>query len=127
MPKIHLQKILLLSISVVGIITVFLPWVHTAAGSVIGIKTGGYQCWVVIAALIAIIILCLQGSTQLPLTSMYKYIIGGLFAITTLLGIYKVLNVVGIGLILLQICGIGALTALLNTKTKTDTNTKELT
>jgi uncharacterized membrane protein len=115
MNSIHKQRILIISLAAIGAISVFLPWVKGVNGnSISGIAGKGFQSWGALLALIATIVVCTFGEKEEPLEGLMKYLAIGLSGVAALLGIYKVLDTIGFGLILLQVSSIGALMAALN-------------
>jgi hypothetical protein len=115
MQQIHKQRIIIIALATIGAISVFLPWIRVANGdSISGISSKGFQSWGALLSLIATIVVCTFGEKQAPLEGFMKYLAIGLSAVAALLGIYKVLDTIGFGLILLQVCSIGAVMAALN-------------
>jgi hypothetical protein len=109
----HKQRLIVLVLCIVGAISVFLPWLKPAGRSAIsGIATAGFQSWGALLALVGSgAIVFTQGDKSEPLKGVMKYLAIGLCGIAALFGIYKVLDIIGFGLILLQVCSIGALFA----------------
>jgi hypothetical protein len=127
MQNIHKQRIIIIALTAVGVISIFLPWIKGADGSFIsGIGGKGYQSWGALLCLIATIGICLYGDKEMPLEGIVKYIAIALCGVAALLGIYKVLDVIGFGLILLQVTSIGALMATINASGKKNNELKEL-
>ncbi len=119
MQNIHKQRIIILVLAAIGIVSIFLPWIKGADGGFIsGIAGKGFQSWGALLCLIATLVICLYGEKQVPLDGLMKYIAIALCGVAALLGIYKVLDVIGFGLILLQVTSIGALMAAINAGNK---------
>ncbi len=126
MKNIHRQKIMLIAISCIGCISGFLPWLKNQNGiTQTGIQTG-LCSWLAIVALLLLIAICTYGDKEKPLSGTFKYIALLLSGITALIGILKVFNVIGIGLILLQICSIASFFIILNISRKKDDGIKEI-
>jgi hypothetical protein len=119
MDKINKQRIFIMVLAVIGIISVFLPWLKGSDGSSIsGIAGKGFQSWGALLACAGTIVICTLGDTTEPLTGLFKWVAVGLCGIAALLGIYKVLDTIGFGLILLQISSVTAVMAAINMGTK---------
>jgi hypothetical protein len=126
MQNIHKQRIVIVALSAIGIISIFLPWIKGVDGGFIsGIAGKGFQSWGALLCLLATIVICLYGEKEIPLDGVLKYIAIALCGIAALFGIYKVLDVIGFGLILLQVTSIGALMAAINAGGKKNNELKE--
>jgi hypothetical protein len=127
MNNINKQRLFIIVLAVIGIISVFLPWLKGSDGSSIsGIAGKGFQSWGALLASAGTIVVCTLGETTQPLTGIYKWLAIGLCGIAALLGIYKVLDTIGFGLILLQISSVTALMAAVNMGTKKIDDEKRL-
>jgi hypothetical protein len=119
MNNIHKQRLIIFGLALVGIIAVFLPWTKNTDGIFVsGVNSPGFQSWGALLALAATIVICTYGEKSQPIEGTLKYIAIALCGIAALLGIYKVLYTIGYGLILIQICSIGALMTALNLSSK---------
>jgi CDP-diglyceride synthetase len=111
MGGLHKQRIVIMILCILGAISVFLPWVRNSSntGYLIGIATAGFSSWGALLSLAGAAFIAYTGNRDEPLTGFMKWAALALCGIAALFGIYKVLNVLGLGLILLQIASIGAL------------------
>jgi hypothetical protein len=113
MAGLHKQRLVILILCALGAISVFLPWVKEAPSTSyrIGIATAGFSSWGALLSLSGAGFIAFSGDKHEPLTGFMKWAAMILCGIAALFGIYKVLNVLGLGLILLQIASIGGLFA----------------
>jgi hypothetical protein len=126
MLGIHKQRVLLMLFATIGSVAVFFPWVKTNDGlHIIGIKSG-LQSWFVLIALIGVIIVCTYGNKEKPLQGWLQYTTIALSSISVIIGIIKVLHIVGIGLILIQVCSIACVFIALNISRKKEDGIKEI-
>jgi hypothetical protein len=128
MKKIHPQRLIIIAIALIGILSVFLPWFKNTDGtSIRGISDKGYLNWIALVLLLGLVVLCTLGKAEESMQLSTRYIAIALSSIIALIGIYKVFNIIGVGLILLQICSIGILILLLNPSAKKNEITATLT
>ncbi len=126
MNSLHKQRLLIIILAAVGAVAVFLPWVTENGSKVSGIASKGLQSWAALGALIGTIVICLQGEKGEPLDGLWKYLAIGLCALAAFFGIYKVLETIGFGLILLQVTSIGALMTAINAGKNNKADSRDL-
>ncbi len=123
---IHKQRILLMFLALFGCVAIFFPWVkNTNNTSTIGINTGIIS-WVALIALLSVIIVCTYGTKEKQLEGWQQYCTIGLSAITAIIGIFKVLHIIGIGLIIVQLCSIACVFIALNISRKKNDGISEI-
>jgi hypothetical protein len=125
MKDIHKQRLILMTIATLGAIAVFLPWVKTGGNVTLGIKNGN-AAYLVILCFVGTIIICTYGNKSTILSSPWQYVAAGLCLLSAVIGIIKVLHVIGIGLILVQLLGVLGTVIALNLSKKKDDGIAEL-
>jgi hypothetical protein len=111
MAGFHKQRIIIFILCVLGVISVFFPWVKSGGKNISGIATTGFQSWGALLALAGAIVILFQGDKTRALTGLMKYLAIGLCGVAALFGTYKVLDTIGFGLILMQVASLGGLFA----------------
>jgi hypothetical protein len=111
MQGFHKQRIIIFCLCILGVVSVFMPWVKSGAKNISGIATTGFQSWGALLALAGAIAVLFQGDKTKALQGFMKYLAIGLCGIAALFGTYKVLDTIGFGLILMQVASLGGLFA----------------
>ncbi len=125
MKNIHKQKLLLIIVSAIGVLSVFFPWLIEGNKTTLGISTG-FGAYLAIICLAGTIVVCTYGDTHLPLVGIHQYLAAGFSAVAAIVGILNVISVIGIGLLLLQICGIVGIVLALNISRKKEDDFKQI-
>lgn len=112
----HKQRLIILILCILGVISVFLPWIKVIGNDgrnsfVSGVRTPGFQSWGALLSLGGAIAILFSGDKTMALHGLMKWLAIGLCGLAALFGTYKVLDTIGFGLILTQIASLGGLFA----------------
>lgn len=107
----HKQRLIILILCILGVVSIFFPWIKSEGKFYSGIASGGFQVWGALLALAGAIAILFQGDKNMALHGLMKYLAIGLCGVAALFGTYKVLDTIGFGLILMQVASLGGLFA----------------